>query len=107
MVELENTTPCTLSDDPVGCCSLMPGSPATRPRVRIALPGRLHWLSDGHWMSTLAGSAAQVTLADWVLVKPVNVRFSEPLLKQCWPVAPLKPCVRMSLTAAWAAPSAS
>jgi hypothetical protein len=107
IVELENTTPCTLNADPFGCATLRPGSPATFPSVRIALPGRLHWLSDGHWMRTFAGSAAHVTVADWVLVKPVSGRLSAPLLKQDWPAAPLNAWVRMSLTAAWAAPSAS
>src|SRR5205823_12348879 len=64
MFELEKTMPCTRNAEPVGCWMFSPSSPGTRPSVRIALPGRLHWASDGHWIITFFGSGAHVTAAE-------------------------------------------
>src|SRR5438874_981739 len=84
MFELGKTRPCTRNADPVGCWMFRPSSPAIRPRVRIALPGRLHWLSDGHRISTRVGSGEQLTTAESVPLKLFSGNVSAPP-KQCWP----------------------
>src|SRR5436305_13316468 len=82
-VEFEKTVPCTRNVEPVGCWMFTPSSPATLPRLRIALPGRLHWLSDGHWISTFAGSTTQLTAAESGPAKLASASVSCPVLKQC------------------------
>src|SRR5438874_8402594 len=87
MFELENTMPCTRNAELLlGCWMFNPSSPGTRPSVRIALPGRLHWLSDGHWISTRCGSVMHFTAA----VSAPNGTWSVfPPVKQVLPAAPL------------------
>src|SRR5437016_2909554 len=86
MFELEKIRPCTRNAEPVGCWMLRPSSPAIRPRVRIALPGRLHWLSDGQWMTTRDGSGEQLTTAESAPLKLLSCKVSV-APKQCWPGA--------------------
>src|SRR2546423_12757449 len=105
MFEFEKTVPCTRKVEPVGCWMFRPSSPAIRPSARIALPGRLHWLRDGHWMSTFLGSAVQLTAAESEPAKLFSASVSVPP-KQCWPAAPLYVLLRMLLMAACSAPSA-
>ncbi len=106
MFELEYTTPCTRNVEPEGCWMFRPSSPGIRPSVRMALPGRLHVLSDGHWITTFAGSAEQVTAAESVPLKFGSDNVSEPP-KHGWPAAPEKVLLRMLFIAACSAPSAS
>src|SRR4051812_25735611 len=97
--------PCTRKLEVFGWLICRPSSPAMLPSVRIALPGRLQLLSDGHWIRTADdGSELHVTAAEVVPSKDGSDRvLDEP--KQFPPAvdAPL----RMLLIAAWTAPSAS
>src|SRR2546423_9154449 len=87
MSELANTMPCTRNaEPPLGCAMFSPCSPGIRPSVRIALPGRLHWLSDGHWISTFCGSVMHFTAAVSV---PNGTWSVSPPVKQVLPGEPL------------------
>src|ERR1043165_274352 len=84
MFELAKMVPWTRKFEPeAGCVTLMPSSPGTLPRVRIALPGRLHWVSEEHWICTVAGSTEHVTAAESLPLKLLSCNVLLPL-KQVW-----------------------